>query len=325
MKFEAFSHPKSRDLSVPSDDVLLHIPGRMTGVFDGASDSLGRRVNGVPVGRLAAMAAAQSAAELPAEAANWPARKILETLSRAVGAQIPITAGDAPASTTAMIAFETSDGIRRLGIGDTAFRINGGDVQITELAPDRVSIPARVALFEMFLSRGMPLVECETASREIIGKGLIWAVGSGVLSQAQADKILQRGLDSLALPHATDEAIHLIRHGLQSQYLLANAVDAHLGYGVLNGARPAMVYAIDQTIPDRGLASIELFSDGYLAPPPTISIEAWERWHADLERTDPHKIAKFPAIKGSNPTAFFDDRTVAILRFQAADGMSQEE
>ncbi len=315
MKIEAFSHPKARDLSVPGDDVLLHLPGRMTGVFDGASDSLGRRINGVPVGRLAAMAAAQAAAALPAEAADWAARDILETLSRAVAAQVPTDADDGPASTTAMIAFEKTDGIRMLGIGDTGFRVNGGAAQIADLAPDRVSIPARVALFKLFLDRGEPMEKCEDASRACIGKGVNWAVNEGLLSQADAERILQGTLDQLAMPKAVDEASDLIRHGLQSQFRLANAEDAQLGYGVLNGSPLAMRHAIDQTIAHNGLASIEIFSDGYLAPPPMVSIDGWENQHADLETTDPYKISRSLAVKGSTPTAFFDDRTVAILRF----------
>jgi hypothetical protein len=315
MQIEAFSHPKARDLSVPADDVLLHIPGRMTGVFDGASDSLGRRINGVPVGRLAAMAAAQAAAALPAEAAIWPEYDILETLSRAVATHVPTDADDGPASTTAMIAFEKPDGIRMLGIGDTGFRINGGTAQVAELAPDRVSIPARVALFKLFLSRGKPMEKCEDASRACIGKGLDWAVKDGLLSQVEAGNILQDTLDQLAMPKAADEASDLIRHGLQSQFRLANASAAQLGYGVLNGTPPAMGDAIDQTIAYSGLSSIEIFSDGYLSPPSMVSIQAWEDQHAELETIDPHKIAKPLAVKGSTPTAFFDDRTVVILRF----------
>ncbi|WP_435141872.1 hypothetical protein [Pseudopelagicola sp. nBUS_19] len=318
MKFEAFSHPKARDLSVPADDVLLHIPGHMTGIFDGASDSLGRRVHGVPIGRLAAMAAAHSASALPVEAANWPARDILEILSCDVGAKVPMNTGDGPASTTAMIAFNTPDGIRMLGIGDTGFRINGGDAKITDLAPDRASIPGRVTLFELFLSRGLPPLDCEMLSREGIGKGLDWAVSSGILSHVEADKVLQRALDQLALPQADEEAIHLIRHGLQSQHQLANVADAQLGYGVLNGTSPAMKYAVDEVIPYGGLVSVEIFSDGYLSPPPTVSIAAWENVHASLEQNDPHKIKIFPAVKGSSTTAFFDDRTVAIIQYQSA-------
>lgn len=320
MTIEAFSHPKARDLSVPSDDVLLHIPGRITGVFDGASDSLGRRINNVPVGRLAAMAAAQAAAELPIEAAHWPAKDILVKLSRAIAAYVPIAAGDGPASTTAMIAFEMDDCLRMLGIGDTGYRINGGQIMISELAPDRVTIPTRVSLFELFLQQGMTLENCEATSRDCIGKGLLWAVNSETLTQAEADAIAQNTLDELGMPSAAEEADHLIRHGLRSQYRLANAADAQLGYGVLNGSEPAMGHAIDKTIPFTELTSIEIFSDGYLNAPPSVSIEAWEGWHADLEVTDPHKIRKLPAVKGSTEAAFFDDRTVAILRFPTNDG-----
>lgn len=319
MKLEAFSHPKARDMSVPSDDVLLHIPGRMTAVFDGATDSLGRRIKGVPVGRLAAMAAAQAAAGLPTEAAQWPARDILDTLSLAIAKRVPTQANEGPASTTAMIAFEIQEGIRMIGIGDTGFRTNGTDVNISELAPDQVSIPARVALFDLFRSRSISLEECEVASQMCIGRGLRWAVATGTISSAEADGIVNSTLEKLKIPDATDEASQLIRHGLQSQFKLANAEGARLGYGVLNGSRPAMRGAIDQTIPNNGLVSIEIFSDGYLSAPPEVSVESWEACHADLELADPHKIRNIHAVKGSTSATFFDDRTVAIMQFRAAE------
>ena len=261
MIFEAFSRPKARDLSVPSDDVLLHIPGRMTGVFDGASDSLGRRINGVPVGRLAAMAAAHAAAALPTSATTWTASEILSTLSAAIAAQVPTDPGEGPASTTAMIALFVPEGIRLLGIGDTGYRINGGPVCVTDLAPDRASIPARVALFELFRQRGLLAEDCEARARLCIGKGLDFAITSNMVSQSEADQILQIALSKLPATDASDDAIQLIRRGLQSQHQLANAVDAQLGYGVLNGDIPAIQYAIDQTFSIADLSTIEIFSD----------------------------------------------------------------
>ena len=315
MKIEAFSHPKARDLSVPADDVLLHIPGRMTAVFDGASDSLGRRINGVPVGRLAAMAAAQSAALLPDDAFDWNAKDILNRLSRAVALNVPTNAGEGPASTTAMIALEGPSGLRMLGIGDTGFRINGGAAQISELAPDRVSIPARVALFKLFLQQGEPVDACEAKARACIGQGLDLALEEDVLTRAQADDIVRLALDHLAMPTGSADAETLLLHGLQTQFRLANAPDSPMGYGVLNGDYPTLTHAIDQFVPYVGLTSLEIFSDGYLDPPAHVSIDAWEARHASIEAADPHKISHAPAVKGSTPTAFFDDRTVVILSF----------
>lgn len=312
---ESFSRPKARDCAVPSDDVQLHVPGRMTGVFDGASDSLGRQIDGVPIGRLAALAAANAAAALPTEAINWPAENILERLSAAVSEDVQTGAEEGPASTTAMIAFEGTDAVRLVGIGDTGYRINGGPTRVAELAPDRVSIPARVALFRHFQTCGETVQTCEAVSRTCIGKGLAHAVSEGILTQGIAERIIQQVLDLNAAPKLEEDAINLLRGGLQSQFHLANALGSQLGYGVLNGARPDSSHAIDIRVSYQDLATIEIFSDGYLSPPKEVTIAAWEDNHAAIERQDPHKISKALAVKGSTETQYFDDRTIAILRF----------
>ena len=66
MRFEALSRPKAHDLSTPPDDVLLHVPGKVTAIFDGATDARKRRVGGVPFGRAAAALAAARATSLAA-------------------------------------------------------------------------------------------------------------------------------------------------------------------------------------------------------------------------------------------------------------------
>ncbi len=315
MIFESFSRPKARDYSVPPDDVTLHVPGRMTGVFDGASDSLGRRIGGVPIGRLAASTAARAAAQLPTEAAHWPATDILNHLSAAVGEYTETTPDNGPASTTALIAFEGSDSMRLVGIGDTGYRINGGKTCIDELAPDHVTIPARVQLFQHFQKLGETPMSCEALSQLCIGSGFLDATANGTLSQSTASQIIGRALEAISSAQVAEEVEQLLNNGLKAQFHFANAPDRHLGYGVLNGHVTDPSHAIDVTIPYAGLTSIEIFSDGYLRPPEDVSIHAWEEIHARIEREDPHKISQTLAVKGSTKTQFFDDRTVAIMRF----------
>ncbi len=312
MQFEAFSHPKARDLSVPADDVLLHIPGCVTAVFDGATDTHGRCKNGVPMGRLAALTAAQALAGLPAAAANWDAKDILQRLTAAIAAAAPHDGVGRPASTTAMIMFETPDALRIVGLGDTGYRVNAGPARITELAPDDVTIPARVALFKMLQAAGLSTDQCEIRAGSVVGGGLDAALAGGDINPSQADAILEVAI--AARPDAAQEVEAFLRSGLQHQHRFANMSDHPLGYGVLDGSAPDPAFIVDAQIVRDGLRSLELFSDGYMVMPTAPTIAAWEASHAQTEVADPHKIGVAPAVKGSTERAFFDDRTVVILR-----------
>ncbi len=312
MQFEAFSHPKARDLSVPADDVLLHVPGRVTAVFDGATDTHGRRKNGVPMGRLAAMIAAEALAGLPADAASWDAADILKRLSAAIADAAPHDGLGRPASTTAMIAFETPDALRMVGIGDTGYRVNAGPAQITELAPDDVTISARVTLFKMLQAKGLPPAQCEIRSGRAVGNGLDAAIADGEIDDTQMLAVLEDAI--AARPDAAQEVARFLRAGLQQQHRFANVSDHPLGYGVLDGSMPESTFIVDALVSRDGLRSVELFSDGYMVLPDEARIAAWEASHAHIEAVDPHKIGMAPAVKGSTDSAFFDDRTVAILR-----------
>ena len=314
MRFEGLCRPKARDLSVPPDDVLLHLPGRVTAVFDGASDAEMRQVDGVPYGRAAALAAARATAALPDEAVDWPAARILSELSAAVGRCIPADSPGGPASTTAILALETGEGIRLVGLGDSGYRLNGGPVENTDLMPDRASVAARLALFAR-LSQSRPRPEAEALSQRFIGLGLGQALSEGALDAVTADAIIDEAIRAAAIPGAEDEIVRLLTEGLRSQFRLANNPDARLGYGILNGTEPLCASAVDRLIPRRDLGTLELFSDGYLSAPGEPTIAAWEAEHARLEARDPYHLETPAAVKGSTETRVFDDRTVAILSF----------
>lgn len=314
MRFEALSLPKARDLSTPPDDVLLHVPDRVTAVFDGATDARKRRINGVPFGRAAAMAAAQATARLPEEAVDWPADRILSELSAAVGRSVPPDTDGGPASTTAIIAFEMPDRIRIVGLGDSGFRINGGAVENFDLLPDRASIAARVALFRA-LRRAHDAEETEALSQRYLGFGLDLAVDEQAIGRTDAQAIIDLAIATADLPGAEGEIAELLSAGLRRQYLFANNPDTHLSYGILNGTEPICTTAVDRTLEREAVTTLELFSDGYLSAPSEASVAAWEDVHARLEAQDRHHIDAPAAVKGSSETHFFDDRTVAILGF----------
>ena len=318
MRFEALSRPKARDLSTPPDDVLLHIPGRVTAVFDGATDARKRRVGGVPFGRAAAMAAAQATARLPAEAVDWPVERILSDLSAAVGRSVPPDTEGGPASTTAIIAFEMPDSIRLVGLGDSGFRVNGGPVENFDLMPDRASTAARVALFRALRQSSEP-DDAEALSQRYLGFGLDEAITDGAIGKADAARIIGEAIDAAEMPGAEDEIAMLLAGGLRRQYKFANNPDVRLGYGILNGVEPICATAVDRMLDRDSVTTLELFSDGYLAAPDTASVAAWEEVHERLEARDPNHIDAPMAVKGSTASHFFDDRTIAILGYAKTD------
>ena len=314
MRFEALSLPKARDLSTPPDDVVLHVPGRVTAVFDGATDARKRRIHGVSFGRAAAMAAAQATAGLPVEAADWPVDRILSELSAAVGRSVPPDTDGGPASTTAIIAFETHGKVRVVGLGDSGFRINNGPVENFDLMPDRASIAARVALFEA-LRKVHDAEETEAMAQRYLGFGLDQAMEDGAISKGEALAITEMAIAAASLPGAEGEIAELLSGGLRRQYRFANNPDARLGYGILNGTEPICTTAVDRFVDRDSIATLELFSDGYLSAPQAATIAEWEATHARLEEADRHHITDPAAVKGSTATHFFDDRTIAILRY----------
>ena len=314
MRFESFSHPKAKDLSTPADDVVLHIPGRVTAVFDGASDALRRQIRGVPIGRTAAIAVAQETALLPADAASWPVEAILSRLSAAIAEAVSPGTDGGPASTTAMIAFDTPDAMRLVGLGDTGFRVNGGIVENIDLLPDRVSVPARVSLFKLLRQRHSPQ-DAEELSQFAIGHGLQNAIQSGLIGPGEADEIISHSIETARLSGADDEIAELLSDGLRNQHKFSNRSDKRLGYGILNGREPICGNAIDRVIAKSDLRSLEIFSDGYLVPAKGSTVAEWEATHAALEQEDQHHIQAPQAVKGSTSSHFFDDRTVAILLF----------
>ena len=303
-----------RDLSTPPDDVLLHVPGKVTATFDGATDARKRRVGGVPFGRAAAVAAARATSLLPGEAAHWPVDRIMSELSAAVGRSVPPDTEGGPASTTAIIAFETDGGIRLVGLGDSGPRLNGGAVERFDIPPDRASIPARVALFQTLRTRH-DAEETEALSQRYLGFGLDQGVADGAISRDEAQRTLEAAILAADLPGAEDEIAALLSGGLRRQYHFANAPEARLGYGILNGDTPMCAGAVDRLLHRAEIVTLEIFSDGYLEPPAEVTVAAWEATHASLEARDFHHIGDPAAVKGSTSTHFFDDRTIAILGF----------
>jgi hypothetical protein len=124
---------------------------------------------------------------------------------------------------------------------------------------------------------------------------------------------------SLAWCHARFPAVPeadfrlLLDTGISGQAQFANNTASPLSYAVLDGFGVPLPLARVIDRPRVGMRSIELFTDGYFKPGAAPSLDDWEAAFAEVERVDPEKIARYPAVKGSTARMNTDDRTVVIV------------
>ena len=93
----------------------------------------------------------------------------------------------------------------------------------------------------------------------------------------------------------------------------ANDPEHVMGYASIDGTHSAGFGFKSFERPIGEVHSVELFSDGYLDLPDTVSLGSWEATAARIEAEDPSKVMTYWGVKGSNEQQLFDDRTVIIL------------
>lgn len=69
-----------------------------------------------------------------------------------------------------------------------------------------------------------------------------------------------------------------------------------------------------ETLAWGSFATIELFSDGYVVPPASATVAAWEDGVRRMNEEDPHRVGAWPAVKGAIPGGHHDDRSIVIVR-----------
>lgn len=315
MRIEVYNRSKFRDGSDPGDDVPLVVPGLVYGVFDGATDPRGTRVDGIAAGRLAALAAAAAMAELAQDpqTAAMPGRRIIEHLAAALRRESRGLDLFIPPSTTAAIALDCGADWRFLLLGDSGLRINATEVFRSEKLIDRVSTFARVAVFKLLRSRHDVDDDVEMSARATILLGFDHAVGRGLLSATEAKEIVDATAWETGLAGQVELVDRFLSGGIQIQHQFGNSHGNPLCFETLNGTPSALEELLDFTRPKSEITSIELYSDGYAALPDEPTAAAWEAAFARTEAEDFHRIGPFATVKGSTALEFFDDRTVVIL------------
>lgn len=315
MRTEVFNRSKYRDGSAPGDDVPLVIPGAVYGVFDGATDPRGTRVDGVAAGRLAALTVASEVAELANDPANrsLPGREIVGRVSAALKTKTAPLSLPIPPSTTMAVAIDCTETWRFLLLGDSGVRINGSEVHRCEKLIDSVSTVARVAVFKELATQCDTPDKAEMAARKCIFLGFENAISSGLLTRAKTDEILSLSIAANDLEISSDTVRRFLMGGIQSQHGFGNTVGDPLCFDTLNGSVPMLGQLTDIVRSKAEVTSIELFTDGYFSMPERPEIQAWEAAFHSVEDMDFHKIGPFSGVKGSTSTEFFDDRTVVIV------------
>ncbi|RYH07138.1 hypothetical protein [Tropicimonas sp. IMCC6043] len=315
MRIEVFNRSKFRDGSDPGDDVPLVVPGLVYGVFDGATDPRGTRVDGIAAGRLAALAAASAMAALAQEAkvSGMPGREIIEHLASALRRASDGLDLFIPPSTTAAIALDCGEDWRLLLLGDSGLRINATEAFRSEKLIDTVATIARVAVFKLLSSRFGLGDEVEMSARATILLGFDQAVERGLLSVAEANEIIEATARAAGLAPQIELVDRFLSGGIQIQHQFGNSRGNPLCFETLNGTDSALTELLDFTRPKSEVSSIELYSDGYAALPDAPTAAAWEAAFARAEAEDFHRIGPFATVKGSTEAEFFDDRTVVIV------------
>ena len=321
-RIDCLSVPKSRDLKAPGDDVVTVLPDKFYGVFDGATDTTGTfRGPGSP-GRFAATSAAQAMLRLVLQ----PQGPLAEPQVWLAGMNASIRDGlhnlgvpQARVSTTAAMAVPIGNTMHFLMVGDSGLRINGHDITLMTKDVDRLFTQVRLATREVLQLQGLKGDTLETATRELVFKGLDPSRQATVLPSKVLEIVAQvsavcRGQLML---DAMDCLPDMVSRGISGgQYQFANQIGHSLAYASVDGS---VTRGKDQryfSLPMADVQSIELFTDGYMSCPHSgVSVMDWEANFAQDEAQDPEKIGRYAGVKGSTEAYFSDDRTVLSLSF----------
>jgi hypothetical protein len=316
MRLELCSQSKYRDGVRLGDDVPLIVPGVAFGVFDGATDPRGTMIDGIGAGRLAAETVARATARLADDPVHrdLPATDIVDRLSAELAARTAPLGLPIPPSTTLAVAFDCGVDWRFVVLGDSGIRLNGIEVFRHEKLIDRVSTLARVAVFRdrQLLNADPDRTEAEARAAILLGFDL--AVGDGVLTRDRADAIIREVTDRTGLSDHADLVGGFLRGGIQTQFRFGNATGNPLCFDTMSGTRPLLGETIDVRRPKTAIRSIEIFSDGYVDAPGSVSVAEWEDAFNAAEFEDYHKIGHHAGVKGSSRDEVFDDRTILLLR-----------
>ena len=321
-RIDCLSVPKSRDLKDPGDDVVSVLPDKFYGVFDGATDTTGTFRGPCSPGRFAATSAAQAMLRqvLQPQGPVTEPQVWLADMNTAIHDGLHnLGVPQARVSTTAAMAIPIGSNMHFLMVGDSGLRINGHDITHMTKDVDRLFTQVRLATRQVLRAQGLQGDALETATRELVFKGLHPSRQS-VLSRAQVEQIVDQvsmACQGQLMPDAMDCLADMVSRGISGgQYQFANQSGHSLAYASVDGSQTRGKDLRYFSRPMADVQSIELFTDGYMScPQGGVSVMDWEANFAKDEAQDPEKIGRYAGVKGSTQAYFSDDRTVLSLSF----------
>jgi hypothetical protein len=321
-RIDCLSVPKSRDLNDPGDDVVSVLPDKFYGVFDGATDTTGTFQGPCSPGRFAATAAAQAMLRqvLQPQGPVTEPQVWLADMNAAIRDGLHnLGVPQARVSTTAAMAIPIGTNMHFLMVGDSGLRINGHDITHMTKDVDRLFTQVRLATRQVLRAQGLQGDALETATRELVFKGLdpsrqVTILPSQVLEILAQVSAACRGK---LMPDAMDCLPDMVSRGISGgQYQFANQMGHSLAYASVDGSQSRGIDLRYFSRPKADIQSIELFTDGYMSCPQSgVSVMDWEANFAQDEAQDPEKIGRYAGVKGSTQAFFSDDRTVLSLSF----------
>jgi hypothetical protein len=324
---------------VASEDYVVAIHSKLLGVFDGTSSVCKKKICGKTAGEFAASVAANAAINfrfsLDDRTKKLNGDQLISYMSHELSNKyLKLSLSRPFPSTTCAVVFIFQDFFHFLIIGDTGVRINNSIIYKNELRIDEIWGALRKYIFQFSIEKmhgsnylqnysvesGNKLFErCELLSRKIIFEGL--GIASKSLIEYVEMKLLCDIQGSMDWRESYDLIIKMMHQGISKiQYKYANLSGSKYGYAILNGD-PVMTEGVTAFhLPCESVERIEIFSDGYLAPPSKkkeggSTIEDWELSYREIEKDDPFHIGKWPHIKCAIKDEFFDDRSLVIAEF----------
>jgi len=330
MRIEAFSEGKDLDAPEANEDQFLILPGRGYAVIDGVTDRTGHRYDGMLAGRIASRTVQAAVAALLLDAP--PPDRLAEILVERVSAAIrdayerygvlDIAHADRTRrfGATLALAVDYGERFRFVLVGDSGLRLDGVEAVVNDTGLDSVNASLRQEAYRVVAAAGGSPEDQARVGRTCAFEGAAAPTPDmrPWLDEAGLRTLRQRCLARAAarLPHVPRADLEALLDGgiLRGQPLFHNTTRGPLAYAVLDGFDIPMqlVQTIDR--PRAGLASIELFSDGYFAQGAEPSVAAWEAAFAEVEQIDPLKIDRWPSVKGTIGRVRADDRTLVVVK-----------
>ena len=321
-RIDCLSVPKSRDLKDPGDDVVSVLPDKFYGVFDGATDTTGTFRGPCSPGRFAATSAAQAMLRqvLQPQGPVTEPQVWLADMNAAIRDGLHnLGVPQARVSTTAAMAIPIGSNVHFLMVGDSGLRINGFDITHMTKDVDRLFTQVRLATRQVLRAQGLQGDTLESATRELVFKGLDPSRQATVLPSKVQEILAQvsAACQGKLMPDAMDCLPDMVSRGISGgQYQFANQSGHSLAYASVDGSQTRGKDLRYFSRPMADVQSIELFTDGYMSCPQSgVSVMDWEANFAQDEAQDPEKIGRYAGVKGSTEAYFSDDRTVLSLSF----------